>query len=380
VRIAFFVQYCHEAGTYFRWHNLAKALVYNGNTVHVYAGDFNYKAKKRIEYRDGVEYRITPSLITARIFGNPSDPLTALYRCFARVDNNYDVYHLFQPFLQAFLPWQWIKLFRRGLFVYDWDDLWTGGIFQQSQSIRDKYTMGIVKFLERKLPYIANCTTTCSNYLKELLPQSTKKEIFYNGFWIDKNVDSNKSEDFFTKLPGIYYMGYIGKTAAELDWIKEAAVNCEYKFPHVHFLIVGPPRNQVQSHGLLNLANVSYHEQVATKEAKLIAQKLDVGLLPLENNAFNKSRFPIKFFDYLIAGTPVYYSGVGEVKLIGKDSNFVFDGGNTKEDWVKNIESFIESRSFMQKPNIDINSLAAKYSWTSIAVSLLDFYEGKTVA
>jgi glycosyltransferase involved in cell wall biosynthesis len=380
VKIAFFVQYCHEAGTYFRWHNLAKALVLNGHTVHIYAGDFNYKAAKRNENRDNVEYKITPSLITSRIFGNPSDPLTGIYRCFNKVDKDYDVYHLFQPFLQAYIPWQWLKWFRKGVFIYDWDDLWTGGIFKKPHSFRDRYTVFLVKYLENKLPRLANGTTVCSSYLKDLAPQAPKVGVFYNGFWNTQNApESIIEENRFAKLPGKYYLGYIGKTAAELDWIMQAAVICENKFPHAHFLLVGPPKNQVELSGLLNLTNISYLEQVSASEAKFITQKLDVGLLPLENNAFNRSRFPIKFFDYLVAGIPVYYSGVGELKLIGDILDYVVDGGSTKEEWVKNIESFLNNESYAKKLVIDINSLAKEYSWAAIASSLVDFYDESSI-
>lgn len=374
MKIAFFVQYCHEAGTYFRWHNLAKALVLNGHSVHVYAGDFNYKAAKRTENRDGVEYRITPSLISSRIFGNPSDPLTALYRCFTKVDKGYDVYHLFQPFLQAYLPWQWLKYFRKGFFIYDWDDLWTGGIFQKPQSIRDRYTMWLVKCLEKKLPQSARATTVCSRYLHGLLPKSNNGNIFYNGFWPELNTDTDACENIFIKEVDLFYLGYIGKTAAELDWIVDAARIIQYKHKQVHFLIVGPARSQIESSGLLELPNMTYLEQVSPEEAKSIARKLDVGLLPLENNAFNKSRFPIKFFDYLIVGTPVYYSGVGELKFIGDTLNYVYDGGNTKKEWVKNLASFLDSNSEIPKPLIDIKELQEVYSWPAIALKLAEFY------
>ena len=99
MRIAFFVQYCHTAGTYFRWHNLAVGLQYAGHTLDVYAGDFDYRNKKRTEIRDGVTYFISPSLKTVSVFSNPSDSFTAFKRVLELPHASYDVYHLFQPFL-----------------------------------------------------------------------------------------------------------------------------------------------------------------------------------------------------------------------------------------------------------------------------------------
>jgi glycosyltransferase involved in cell wall biosynthesis len=375
VKIAFFVQYCHEAGTYFRWHNLAKGLVLNGHEVHVYAGDFNYKARKRNEIRDGVEYRITPSLITSRIFGNPSDPVSGLYRLFQKVDNDYDAYHLFQPFLQAYLPWYFLKTRRKAKFFYDWDDLWTGGLFKTPHSLRDWYTFKLVALLERKIPKQAISTTVCSEYLKNKLPQSSNKNIIYNGFW--PNIDDEKIDvgTIFIKESNTFYLGYIGKTAAELDWIIDAAKLVLQKYRKVKFIIVGPAKTQIIESGLLSVPNMQYLGEVSAKEAKFIASLIDIGLLPLEDSIFNKSRFPIKFFDYLSSGTPVYYSSVGELKSIGEKLNFVYDGGNTKKDWVDGLLRLIEDKAGKGKPNFDIEQLNAVYSWLAIANQLEKIYQ-----
>ncbi|MEI6265399.1 MAG: glycosyltransferase [Sphingobacteriia bacterium] len=375
MKIAFFVQYCHEAGTYFRWHNLAKALALNGHVVHVYAGDFNYKAKKRIENRNGIEYRIVPSLITSRIFGNPSDPITALYRSIQHVDNDYDVYHLFQPFLQAFLPWYFLKFRKKGKFYYDWDDLWTGGIFQRSTSLREWYTHKIVAFLEKSIPSLANSTTICSSYLKNLLLSTSNKNLLYNGFWPFSNEIKANINQIFKKENNNYYLGYIGKTAAELDWIIDAAKLILPKYPSVRFIIVGPAFSQVLESGLLSISNMQYLGEVTPSEATLIASSLDIGLLPLENTVFNQSRFPIKFFDYLSAGTPVYYSGIGELKQIGEKLNFVYEGGYSKNLWIEGLIQLVGEKIGETKPVIDIQQLNSIYSWQAIVAELEKIYQ-----
>lgn len=375
MKIAFFVQYCHEAGTYFRWHNLAKGLVLNGHEVHVYAGDFNYKASKRNEIRDGVEYRITPSLITSRIFGNPSDPISGLYRSFQKVDKDYDTYHLFQPFLQAYLPWYFLKIRRKAKFFFDWDDLWTGGLFKAPQSFRDWYTFKLVAFLERNIPTQAICTTVCSEYLKNRLSRSSNKNIVYNGFW--PNLDDAKivAHTIFIKDPNTFYLGYIGKTAAELDWIIEAAKLILPKNLRVKFIIVGPAKSQIVYSELLTIQNMQYLGEVSPSEAKLIASLIDIGLLPLEDTLFNQSRFPIKFFDYLAAGTPVYYSVVGELKIIGNKLNFTYQGGNTKEEWIQGLLQLVVNKMGTSKPIVDMQELSSIYSWPAISKQLEKIYE-----
>ncbi len=374
MKIAFFVQYCHEAGTYFRWHNLAKAFVLNGHEVHVYAGDFNYKAKRRTEWRDGVQYRIIPSLITSRIFGNPSDPISALYRLFQRVDKDYDAYHLFQPFLQAFIPWYYLKLNRKGKFFYDWDDLWTGGLFQNPKSLREKYVFKLVSYLETKIPLQAFSTTTCSHYLKSLLPDNIQTNILYNGYWPITEENKTNVPSVFNKDPNLFYLGYIGKTAAELDWIIEAAKLIISKFPNVKFIIVGPAKSQIDQSGLASVPNMQYLGEVDPSEARFISSKIDVGLLPLENTVFNQSRFPIKFFDYLTAGTPVYYSCIGELKSVGEHLPFVYEGGITQTEWIDGLVDLIKSKIDKEKDVIDMRLLEEKYSWQSLSNNLEKIY------
>ena len=373
MRIAFFVQYCHEAGTYFRWHNLAKALVLLGNEVDIYAGDFNYKAKKRIEQRDGVRYLITPSLITCRIFGNPSDPFTALYRVVQKSYGKYDVYHLFQPFLQAYLPWRFKKYFSKGLFCYDWDDLWTGGIFKKITNLRENYVFWLVKKLESSIPKQANATSICSSFLQKKLANIKHSIILPNGFWPASKNQYNKQLNLFIKANNHFYIGYIGKTAAELDWIIEAANLLKDK--KIVFIIAGPNKQQVEKSGLLIMPNMKYLGEVTPEEAKTLTSDLDLALLPLEDTSFNQSRFPIKFFDYLNAGTPVFYSGVGELKSIAANTSFVYEGGSTKTEWIKNLINLLDDIINQPKPLIDISQLEDTYSWKAIASLLLKYYQ-----
>jgi len=379
MRFAFFVQYCHEAGTYYRWHNLAKAMVLNGHDVDVYAGDFNYRAKKRVEFRDGVRYMITPSLITSRIFGNPSDPFTAFYRSLQKTDGIYDVYHLFQPFLQAFLPWHFLKLRRKAIFLYDWDDLWAGGLFGAAKSFREKYTHAVVGYLETKLPTVSGANTLCSSFLKE--KQHTTKPTFllYNGFWSKHYLEGKQViREKLGFHPQTFYLAYIGKTAAELNWIYEAVKKLSITEIDFKLVIAGPPETQIRSIGLSEMPFVQYLGEISSTAAIELSRAVDLGLMPLEDNAFNQSRFPIKFFDFLSAGTPIYFSGVGEVDNIAINIVGAIKGTSSKASWSENLVKVV--KSLIDTPvTVDIEHLEKKYSWISIADELVQFYaEQKT--
>jgi len=373
LRIAFFVQYCHTAGTYFRWHNLAIALKNCGVLVDIYAGDFNYKAKNRVENRDGITYYITPSLISCRLFSNPSDPFSAWRRMLHLPQKKYDVYHLFQPFLQAYKPWDALRKKRTGVFVYDWDDLWTGGLFTKANNWREKYVFGLVKKLEQNIPPKSDGVTVCSSFLKKKITAGIPVDIIYNGFWAKKNQDKQQLRTKWKLGDGTFYIAYIGKTANELSWIKDALDAITNQLNNVKLVIVGPAKEGVGNAGLLNHPLSEYFGEVSSAEAAEIAVAVNLGLLPLEDSAFNQSRFPIKFFDFLAAGTPIYYSGVGEVKNIGKNINGAFEGACTKEEWSNGIINVI--KQLMNEPvAVDVANLYLEYSWIAIAQELYNFY------
>jgi hypothetical protein len=373
VKIAFFVQYSHKAGTYFRWHNLAIALQNNGCVVDVYAGDFNYKAKARVEVRDGVRYFITPSFFSSRFFPNPSDIFSGIKRLFFLPKDDYDVYHLFQPFLQAFIPWYFLKKRRKALFYYDWDDLWVGGLIVNPKAIKDKYVFEVVKYLEHKLPLLADGTTVCSKYLHDLASTS-KIEIIFNGFWSKELISKHLLREKWSLDNSIFYLAYIGKTAGEMNWIKEA-FELLAPIDNIGLIICGPDETLLKSLDLLKDERVRYFGSVSPSEASEIAMTSDLGLIPLEDSAFNRSRFPIKFFDFLSVGTPVYYSPIGDISRIGAQIEYAIEGPLKKDAWVSYLQSAVgRAKKFQEEDRNPIKQLE-DYTWTSIAGTLKSFYK-----
>ncbi len=374
MRIAFFVQYSHPVGTYFRWHNLAIGLKQLGHEVDVYAGDHNWKTSIRHEVRDCVNYYIVPSLESVRFFYNPNDPFTAIRKLFHLPKKEYDIYHLFQPFLHAFLPWNMLrKKKKKAAFLYDWDDLWTDGLIVNPKGIRNNISARITAYMEKKLPHLSNGITTCSTFLSNRLPKGLNSAMFANGFWpmsILSKVNMRKKWGFDDN---IFYIAYIGKTAGELDWIAEAMA--KLLIPSVQLVIVGPPKAQVDN---LDMAKDKfiYMGEVSPLEAKEIATAVDLGLIPLENNLFNQSRFPIKFFDFLIVGTPIYMSDVGEIASIGKHNSNVFISANNKATWINQLnDAIVYFKRHQKEDNEDIAASVQEYAWPTIALKLASYYQ-----
>lgn len=377
MRIAFFVQYNHTVGTYFRWHNMAKALQLLGHEVDIYAGDHNWKALRRIESRDGITYTIIPSWPTARILYAPNDIFSAIRWLFNLPQKEYDVYHLYQPFLHASLAWNYLRYTKkRAIFVYDWDDLWTNGLFQQSKGVREKYVMEITKWLEAYLPQKAHGITVCSTYLKEKLRCPEKAIIINNGYWPQPLPNKKALRLKWGLQQDITYLAYIGKTADELDWVMAAfSLLKENEVAAIELIIAGPPAAYVQQ--LINDckygALVRYLGSLTAADAAELAAAVNLGMIPLSDNAFNKSRFPVKFLDFLSVQTPVYVSQVGEIGQLAKRLPGAFVGPGEKDSWIKGILSVVQEL-LHGVPYIPNDTTLSPFQWLELAKHQYQFY------
>lgn len=377
MRIAFFVNYSHLSGTYFRWHSLAIALTNLGHTVDVYAGDHEWRAKVRHENRDGINYFIVPSLQTVRLFYRPNDFFSSLRRLFYLPKQKYDVYHLFQPFLEAYTSWRYLKIKNKNsVFLYDWDDLWINGLIsKQPKTLRNYYFKKVTAFLEKELPSLSDGVTVCSSFLADRINSDVPIELIGNGFWPRELPSKVQMRLKWNFEPGIFYIAYIGKTAGELDWIIEAFdLVKKSRNLNVRLVIVGPPASQVNQYTETERGNMIYLGEVTPEESREIAAAVDLGLIPLENNFFNQSRFPIKFFDFLTVATPVYLSNVGEIALIGKDLDRAYVAPDGKGGWITSLSGVIQKINQGDDVNNDKKHILEEYSWLNLGVKLAHFY------
>lgn len=385
MRIAFFVQYNHQVGTYFRWHNMAKALQILGHEVDIYAGDHNWKQTVRLELRDGISYSIIPAFPTVRVFYAPNDFFSAFRWLFHIPKKEYDIYHLYQPFLHASVLWNKLRVQKKNaVFVFDWDDLWTGGLFQKPKDIRTRYMMWVTRWLESILPNKAAGITVCSQFLQARLPINKKSKIIHNGFWPKQTPNKNSLRLKWGLHDDIIYLAYIGKTADELDWVIDAHAYVQNKFSKkVHLCVAGPPKDYVyhliNDIGSITSSTIHYYGNLSVTDAADLAAAVDLGLIPLDNNAFNQSRFPVKFLDFLSVGTPVYLSKVGEIGEIGSNLSGVFLGTPSKLEWVNGLLPVLEAIFSGKVVNVNVDQLN-ELTWVALAEKQAAFYKELQIA
>jgi hypothetical protein len=373
LRIVFLTQYYFKGGTYFRWHNLAINLKKLGHQIEVFSCDTNFKNKRRTEMVDGIKYSIIPGCRFNRFFGNASSNLfTAIKMLFIKLPDA-DIYHLFQPFPVMGFKWIFKKITRKSSkFYYDWDDLWIGGIMIGKQNFINYH---LVSLLENSLPEIADGVTTCSSFLKERLfkKQCKKIGIIHNGSTTVKIADKSKARKLLGLDEHLQYIGFMGRTLNELEWCIEIINNIENE--NIKLVLCG--MNKEYIYNIMKsqtLDKIDILGELKPSEAILFANSLDYGLLPLDENDFNKSRFPIKFADYQFGGANVFYSNIGDLKSFANDLNWNIPLQPGKENFINGVIQYLDSNKQEKKP-IDFNQLYRKLSWESKTSELISFYE-----
>lgn len=363
LKISFIASEDGKPGTYLRYHNLAIALVQRGHEVTVYSQSSQNRFFTTREQRDGVNYIIGASVPGNRWvdFGmNPGNMLGRLFQTYKQSD----VYHLFQPFPNAALPWLLCQKTKSAVFAYDWDDLWMneGSGLLQPKSFRERWTAMWLSLMEKYLPSQCHLLTAISHYLADLGAKRGVKEceVIYNGIWSYEPCNKIDARQQLHLQKNAIYVGFMGWTAAEIDWCFQALHKSAATFPQLRLVFSGfNPHKSLKRFPELS-QRVEYLGDLPLEKRRILNAALDLALLPLADNDFNRSRLPIKFTDYLAGGTPVLCSDVGEVgRLAPKISGAITCAPNIQA-WVnkfhevicqlvKTPEKFMVSRQYLNE-------------------------------
>jgi glycosyltransferase involved in cell wall biosynthesis len=374
--IHFFVQFVYEQGTYFRFHNLAVGLTKLGHNVTIFGSDINPNSLLREELRDGVKYHIIPVFKGARFFGQLSHPLTTI----GRVLNRYppcDVAHLFQPFTIAACPWLWVASKQSKVMLYDWDDLWTDGFFQgRSSSFREFWERKTVRYLEQLLPQKADHVTTCSRFLADLAYERQAKSVtvIHNGFWPFDISEKSLARNRLGLSPDAQYIGFMGRTCHELPWCFRVFERHLSDYPNIRFAICGFPATQLENLSEAVRKRIDCLGSISPLATRDFAASIDLGLLPLEDNSFNQSRFPIKYAEYMAAGTPILCSDIGDCASVSGELPWVLKAGKTEDDWAIAFRNALQLLATDQLQKVELSKIEQFFGWDILSQSLLETY------
>lgn len=376
LKIHFYVQGVYEQGTYFRYHNLAIALKELGHSIHVFGGDDNTRSLYREEVRDDIGYTITPSSRGTSFFLPASHPLNAIRRALP-INPVCDVAHLFQPFPSAALAWAKSRAKRK---FFDWDDLWVGGLLLDSpRTLKELWLKISTGFLERILPSRAEHVTTCSHFLADVAIRrgAAKASVIHNGIHPFRPAEKLTARNKLGLDKGAFYVGFMGRTASELDWCTDAFVENHDKYARLRLALCGMPEEFLEKLPSAARKRVDYLGQLAPLDTRDFAAALDIGLLPLANTAFNQSRFPIKYAEYMAAGTPVLSSNIGECSRLSESFSWVLSAGEGKIEWARAFEAAVQMGVRGLLPGVNHTTVNKVFAWSHHAKALERLYTAK---
>ncbi len=374
MKIAYFTSYVHEQGTYFRYHNLARALVEAGHEVTVFGCDTRQGAKPVEELRNGVNYSVMTESWKTSIFSPGNHPLTSLRRYFKDYGDP-DVAHVFQPFLGAAVAW---SRCRARVKFYDWDDQWSGGLLpKRLSSWRQIWPKFIVTYVERRMPALAKNVTVVSEHLRRKAIELGAENVckIYNGYWPGSTPSKESAREKLGLKADAFYVGFMGRTTDELDWCFQAVEQAYPKNPRLRFALCGPPKTCLDGWSDALLARIDYLGSLSVEDCKQFASAIDLGLLPLEDNEFNRSRYPIKFCDHLISGNTLLCSPVGEVATLAEAFPNAIISESGLEGWVRSFVNVLHRVERSTSVDDAIRLAETSLSWKVLGMNLAKAYE-----
>lgn len=227
------------------------------------------------------------------------------------------------PYLPAFAEWFLQK--RKVAFITDYDDAIFHNYDQSTQPV-------IRKVLENKIAHVMRYSAQVvvgNGYLAEYAQRAGAKKIEIIPTVIDLERYPQKKDSGNTS---VFVWGWIGtKSTFEKHLVphKNGIIQFLQENPDSEFHIIGIPENQ------------NWHERVKwipwREDTEITSiQKLDVGIMPLQDSLWEKGKCAYKLIQYAACGIPGIASDVGMNKeiTIPEKTGYL---ATTDEDWIKHL-------------------------------------------
>jgi glycosyltransferase involved in cell wall biosynthesis len=138
--------------------------------------------------------------------------------------------------------------------------------------------------------------------------------------------------------------------------------------PQSTLLLIGPATTETASalERLAQLSSVHWLGQKPYAELPRYVAVFDVALIPYVSNAYTRSCFPLKLYEYLAAGKPVVASGLPE--LAGMEPDVVLVDGTTS--FIQAVQRAVGRNGEAER--LRRRQLAARNSWETKTEQLLE--------
>jgi glycosyltransferase involved in cell wall biosynthesis len=234
----------------------------------------------------------------------------------------------------------------------------------------------MVRFLEPRLPRKAQHVTTVSRFLAERAVQCGAKSVsvIHNGVWPSTFPDSQTARSRLGLRQDAFYAGFMGRTTAELSWCFDAMAENLTRFPRLRLALCGPQSSTLSDLPPPVRERLDYLGQLTPVATRDFAAAIDLGLLPLEDNPFNRSRFPIKFSDHLATGRPLLCSTVGECGQLASFYPWAIPAGTSRAEWLSAFTVALDRLMLGDFPALDPQEFNRQMSWDGLSLQLEKAY------
>lgn len=169
-------------------------------------------------------------------------------------------------------------------------------------------------------------------------------------------------------LPGGPILGFAGNFSGpkvDLDQLEVVARSR----PDWTLLLIGPANGDAEGRvaRLAELENVVWLGPKPYEELPRYVAAFDVGLIPYQRNAYTRSCFPLKLYEYLAAGKPVVASGLPE--LAGMQPDVLLTDGDPRAVIAATEDALAHRGEEERRRRM---ALAAANTWETRAGHLLD--------
>jgi glycosyltransferase involved in cell wall biosynthesis len=215
----------------------------------------------------------------------------------------------------------------------------------------------------------ASAIFVTSHTLQKYYQALSKTPVYYSPNVVDvghfakaRDIQSEPSEMQMVSKPRLLYYGVLSDFKIDLAILIALAE----KKPEWQFIFIGEEREGQASprlHYLKNLSNTHFLGYRPYSQLPHYLAAVDVGILPLQDNAYTKYMFPMKFFEFLAAGVPVVSAPIDALTPY----HHLFSSAKTADEFITQIENQLDQKVAL----LTVDEMQKNYSWDARMAQVL---------
>ena len=383
-----------KGGTYFRCLHFGRELSARGHMVTLLTTRRNASVRSKVEVIHNVTVISAPKLLQQYILVTGWDVLDVFYKTYYVLTHDFDLLVAFAHKPNVALPAYVVKVLRDKIVISDWCDWWTdGGLYDiavPDRTLAKRFFVFLESILEKNIRRDMDAVTVIAGPLKERavalgVPEGKVRKVL-SGAAVDEIYPIDKAEARRKLGIGIekkcpLYMGLTQFDSAFLLRAFERLVEkCSDEMKKDLLIIwVGPkfsPREEGDAERKRKLVDNLFETGfVPFEKLKWYLAAADVHLVPLEDKAVNRGRYPNKIGDYVASGRPTISTPVGEVKKVFEENEIGILSGFNEDEFADTILEVLENKELAERLGKSARKVAEeKLSWKVLSGELEKFY------